>query len=149
MKPEDYLKIAIEEAKKSSWPFGAVVVCNGEIVSQAGSGDGLDNDIDPTAHAEVNTIRRACNKLNTGDLSNCVLYASCEPCALCIGAIWYSGIKKVIYGTSLDDIKHLSNKWGGDLAFPKNELSETGISIKGGILKDEVIEMFEKHTKVK
>lgn len=145
---EVYMGIALKEARNASWPFGAVIVKDGEVVSQAGSGDGQDEDHDPTAHAEVNVIRRACRKLGTGDLSGATLYASCEPCALCIGATWYAGIKKIVYGTSLEDIKDINKAWGGDLAFPHDHLASTGIDIQGGVLKDEVMQMYSTHPRV-
>lgn len=138
----DFMQIALEEAKKASWPFGAVVVRNGEVIAQAGSGDGEDNEFDPTAHAEVNAIRRACKKLNSTDLTGATLYASCEPCALCFGTAWYANIREIVYGTSLEDIKEINKLWSGDLAFPHDHLAETGINIQGGLLKDEIMKMY-------
>ena len=146
---EHFLNIAVEEARKASWPFGAVLVKGDEIVSQAGSGDGQDESYDPTAHAEVNAIRRACHSLGTGDLTGMTLYASCEPCALCVGAAWYAGIKKIVYGTSLEDIKEINQVWGGDLAFPHDQLDATGIDMRDGILKEEVMNMYVAHPKIK
>lgn len=150
MKKSDtyFMKIALEEAKKASWPFGAVIVRDGKIIAQAGSGDGKDNAIDPTAHAETNAIRRACVKLNTGDLSGATLYASCEPCALCVGAVWYANIKEIVYGTSFDDVKEINKKWGGDLRFPHDHIEKTGISMKEGVLKDKIMEMYALHPRV-
>ncbi|MFA7252762.1 MAG: nucleoside deaminase [Candidatus Paceibacterota bacterium] len=148
MNEEKYIKISLEEARKASWPFGAVVVRNGEIISQAGSGDDQDEITDPTAHAEVNAIRRACTKLKTGDLSGATLYASCEPCALCVGAAWYANIKDIVYGTSLEDVGEINKAWGGDLGFPHNHLKETGINMRGGLLKEEIMEMYKKHPRV-
>ena len=145
---EEFLRIAIDEARKAAWPFGAVIVQNGEVVAQAGSGDGNDTNIDPTAHAEVNVIRRACKKLNSGDLSRAILYTSCEPCALCFGSAWYAGIKEIIFGTSLEDIKHINKAWGGDLAFPHDHIVESGIQFRGGVLKDEVMHMYSLHPRV-
>ncbi len=143
-----FLQIALEEAKKASWPFGAVVVKDGVIIAQAGSGDGMDVDFDPTAHAEINAIRRACNKLKSGDLTGAILYTTCEPCTLCFGGAWYSYIKNIVYGTSLEDIKEINKFWGGDLGFPHDHIVETGINIHGGILKDEIMEMYKTHPKV-
>ena len=143
-----FLRIAIEEASKASWPFGAVVVKNGEIISQAGSGDGKDNDFDPTAHAEVNAIRMACEKLKTTDLSGSVLYASCEPCAICFGTAWYTNIREIVYSSSLDDIQKINKAWGGDLAFPHDHIAETDIVVFSGILKDEAANMYASHPRV-
>lgn len=146
---EHYIKIAIEEASKAAWPFGAVIVKEGVIIAQAGSGDGKDVSIDPTAHAETNAIRRASEKLQTGDLSGCVLYGSCEPCAQCFGAAWYAGIRKIVYGSSIKDIEHIDQAWGGDLAFPHDHIKETGIDMQGGVLKEEVMKMYENHPRIK
>jgi tRNA(Arg) A34 adenosine deaminase TadA len=60
-------------------------------------------DSDPTAHAEILAIRKAASVLNTHDLNGCVLYASCEPCPMCLGAIYWAGIKKVVYSASRHD----------------------------------------------
>lgn len=145
---ERFMQLAIDEARKASWPFGAVIVKDGAMVAAAGSGDGLDQDYDPTAHAEVNAIRRAAQKLQTEDLSGAILFASCEPCALCFGACWYAGIKKIVYGSSLDDVTKVSNHWGGDLAFPRDHVADTGIDVTGGILKEEVMQMYQEHPRV-
>lgn len=101
-----FLKQAIELAKKKSGggdygPFGAVVVMDGQIV-----GDGYNKVVpshDPTAHAEVVAIRNACESLGTHDLSKCVLYASCEPCPMCLAATYWARIKRVVYAASRKD----------------------------------------------
>ena len=76
------IRLADESVKNGGGPFGAVIVKDGEIV--AGSSNSVTLDNDPTAHAEVNTIREACRKLGTYDLSGCVIYTSCEPCPMCL-----------------------------------------------------------------
>lgn len=148
MDNEKYIRLAIEEARKASWPFGAVIVKDDTVISFAGSGDKIDYEHDPTAHAEVNAIRRASEKLQSGNLEGCILYASCEPCALCFGATWYAGIKKIVYGSSLEDITHVNNLWRGDLAFPHDHIQETGIEVVGNISKEEVMEMYKHHPRV-
>lgn len=106
MKDDRYLlqhaiSIAENGIETGHGPFGAVIAKNGEIISEA------DNEVvilmDPTAHAEVLAIRRASSFLNTHDLSDCVLYTSCEPCPMCLGAIYWSGIKKVVYASDRND----------------------------------------------
>lgn len=107
MKPDDRaflakaVKNAIDGMEKGGGPFGAVIVLNGEVISEAYNR--VVNDHDPTAHAEVLAIRNAALKLNTHDLSNCILYTSCEPCPMCLGAIYWSGIKKVVYACDRHD----------------------------------------------
>jgi guanine deaminase len=82
-------------------PFGCVVVKDGEIIASAFN-EALKNN-DPTAHAEVLAIRRACQKLNTFQLDGCEIYTSCEPCPMCLGAIYWSRPSKVYYAASRGD----------------------------------------------
>ena len=82
-------------------PFGACIIKDGEIIASA-SNHVLKNN-DPTAHAEIETIREACQKLNTYDLSGCELYTNCYPCPMCLSAIIWSNIKKVYYGNTKED----------------------------------------------
>lgn len=95
------IRLADESVKNGGGPFGAVIVRNGEII--AGSSNSVTLDNDPTAHAEVNTIRQACRKLGTFDLSDCVIYTSCEPCPMCLGAIYWARLKCVYYGNTKKD----------------------------------------------
>lgn len=100
-----FLKTAIELAQsnidKGGGPFGAVVVKNGEVIAQ--SGNSVTNDNDPTAHAEINAIRLASKKLGTFDLSGCEMYSSCEPCPMCLGAIYWAKLDKLFFaGTKTD-----------------------------------------------
>ena len=80
------IRLADESVLRGGGPFGAVIVKDGEII--AGSSNSVTIDQDPTAHAEVNTIREACRKLGTFDLTGCTIYTSCEPCPMCLGAIY-------------------------------------------------------------
>ncbi len=105
MKHEDFMRqaiaLAVENVKNGGGPFGAVVVRNGEIVATGVNRVTPDND--PTAHAEVKAIRAACTKLGTFDLSGCVIYSSCEPCPMCLGAIYWAHIDKIYYGANQHD----------------------------------------------
>ena len=82
-------------------PFGAVVVRDGEIIAAVGNRVTSTND--PTAHAEVVAIREACKKLDTFDLTGCEIYASCEPCPMCLGAIMWARIDKLYYAADRVD----------------------------------------------
>ena len=95
------IRLADESVKNGGGPFGAVIVKDGEIIAGRSNSVTLDND--PTAHAEVNTIRQACRKLGTFDLSDCVIYTSCEPCPMCLGAIYWSRICRVFYANTKKD----------------------------------------------
>jgi tRNA(Arg) A34 adenosine deaminase TadA len=89
------ISIAIRGIDEGGGPFGAVIVRENEII--AGSYNRVVLDNDPTAHAEINVIREASSILRTFDLSDCTLYTSCEPCPMCLGAIYWAGIQKVVY----------------------------------------------------
>lgn len=82
-------------------PFGAVVVKDGEVVAESANKVVPEND--PTAHAEVSAIRLACKALNTYDLSRCIIYTSCEPCPMCLGAIYWARIDKIYYANTKAD----------------------------------------------
>lgn len=86
MTKEELMRRAIElsadSVRNGGGPFGAVIARNGEIIAEGSNGVTIYND--PTAHAEVSTIRKACQKLNTFDLSGCEIYTSCEPCPMCL-----------------------------------------------------------------
>ena len=99
------IRLADESVKNGGGPFGAVIVKDGEIV--AGSSNSVTIDNDPTAHAEVNTIRKACQKLGTFDLSDCVIYTSCEPCPMCLGAIYWAHLRCVYYGNTKKDARDI------------------------------------------
>ena len=82
-------------------PFGALVVKNGEIIARGFNNVTFSND--PTAHAEVDAIRKACAALGTHQLTDCELYTSCEPCPMCLGAIYWARPKVVYFGNSKQD----------------------------------------------
>lgn len=82
-------------------PFGAVVVRDGQVVARGWNRVTSSND--PTAHAEVNAIRAACAKLETFSLAGCELYTSCEPCPMCMGAIYWAGLDRVYYAGTRHD----------------------------------------------
>lgn len=101
-----YMKIAIDEAKKGiqcghGGPFGSVIVKKNEVISASHNKVLLNND--PTAHGEISTIREACEKLKTYDLSGCELYTTGEPCPMCLGACLWANIDKVYYGCTIKD----------------------------------------------
>lgn len=97
---QKFLKEAIKEAVKGmrsgkGGPFGAVVVKNGKIIARGCNQVTSTND--PTCHAEVDAIRKACAKLKTFELKDCILYASCEPCPMCLGAIYWARPKALYF----------------------------------------------------
>lgn len=86
-------------------PFGCIIVKNGEIVGQGFNQVTSSND--PTAHAEVVAIRDACNNLKTFQLTDCVIYTSCEPCPMCLGAIYWARPQRVVYANTREDAANI------------------------------------------
>lgn len=106
MNGEELMLRAVELAERNAssvtgGPFGAVVVKDGKVIAEASNTVTVDND--PTAHAEVNAIRKACTALGTFDLSGCELYTSCEPCPMCLAACYWAHIDKVYYAADRED----------------------------------------------
>ena len=99
------ISLSIQSVKSGGGPFGALIVKDGQIVS-AGT-NRVTKDNDPTAHAEIVAIRIASEQLGTFDLSGCELYTSCEPCPMCLGAIYWSRLDKMYYGNTKDDAKDI------------------------------------------
>lgn len=95
------IRLSIENVKNGGGPFGAVIVKDGEII--ATGVNRVTMNFDPTAHAEVSAIRAACQKLKTFDLSGTTIYTSCEPCPMCLGAIYWSHIDRMYYGNDQKD----------------------------------------------
>ena len=105
MRNDDFMRqaiaLAVENIKNGGGPFGAVVVKDGQVVATGVNRVTANND--PTAHAEVMAIRAACTKLGTFNLDGCVIYTSCEPCPMCLGAIYWAHIEKIYYGANQHD----------------------------------------------
>ena len=99
------IELSIKSAETTGGPFGCVIVKDNKIISEGFNKVTLTND--PTAHGEIVAIREACNKLNTFKLSGCELYSSCEPCPMCLSAIYWSRIDKIFYANTRDDAKNI------------------------------------------
>lgn len=144
-KPEYFMKKAIklslDNIENGGGPFGAVIVKDGEIISE--SANSVTKDNDPTAHAEINTIRLAAKKLSSFDLSGCEIYTSCEPCPMCLSAIYWARIDKIYYANNQND----AAKIGFDDEYLYNELNKTkeNRNIKlVQLMRDEAIKAFNK-----
>jgi len=107
MDDDKFIRLAIELAKKGmaakdGGPFGAVIVNQeGEIIGQGNNMVTSTND--PTAHAEVVAIRDACNNISNFQLEGCTVYSSCEPCPMCLGAIYWSRPDRIVFASSRED----------------------------------------------
>jgi tRNA(Arg) A34 adenosine deaminase TadA len=112
-------ELATESVRKGTGPFGCVILSSdGELIAEGNNRVTELND--PTAHAEIVAIRRACDELKTFDLSGCQLYSSCEPCPMCLSAIYWSRIQHVYYGNTRQD----AAKIGFDDEFIYDELNK-------------------------
>ena len=112
------IKVAVESVENGGGPFGAVIAKDGRVIAKAGNRVTLDGD--PTAHAEVLAIRQAAEVLGRYELSDCVIYTSCEPCPMCLGAIYWARIPEVYYGAHREDAKRV----GFDDEFIYDELAK-------------------------
>lgn len=95
------ITLSVESVRRGGGPFGAVIVKDGEIIAEGNNRVTIDND--PTAHAEVCAIRSAARKLGTFNLSGCEIYTSCEPCPMCLGAIYWARLERIYYGCDRKD----------------------------------------------
>jgi len=105
-------------------PFGAIIVKNNEIIAEGWNAVVASND--PTAHAEIMAIRKACHKLGTFNLSECTIYSSCEPCPMCLAAIYWARIDTVVFAASHED----ASRAGFDDSFLYEEMSKTWMERK-------------------
>ena len=133
------IDLSIENVRNGGGPFGAVIVRNGEVVAT-----GVNNVVphcDPTAHAEVSAIRKACQKVGDFKLDGCTIYTSCEPCPMCLSAIYWSGIERIFYGNTKQDAEDInfSDKFIYDeLALPMTERRVPAVNI----MREEALEAF-------
>ncbi len=145
-KHNSFMQRAIELAengmeKGHGGPFGAVVVKDGEIV-----GEGFNSVIhsnDPTAHAEVMAIRNSCKNLGSFELKDCTIYTSCEPCPMCLGAIYWARIEKVVYAAKKEDAAQISfddDNFYGEMA---KDMKDRQIDFEE-LLREKALPLFSK-----
>lgn len=99
------IDLSIENVKNGGGPFGAVIVKDGKIIARGANRVTANND--PTAHAEVTAIRNACSEMKTFKLEGCTIYTSCEPCPMCLSAIYWAGIERIYFGNNKHDADHI------------------------------------------
>jgi tRNA(Arg) A34 adenosine deaminase TadA len=133
------IELSINNIKLGGGPFGAVIVKNGKIISGGTNKVTIKND--PTAHAEIEAIRTASKKLKTFDLKDCEIYTSCEPCPMCLSAIYWANIKKIYFANSRRDagkIKFRDDHIYKEIAKPVDKRKIKTVQI----LRDEAIKAF-------
>ena len=139
-----FMKRAIELSENSAngtgGPFGSVIVKDEKIIAEASNEVTFTND--PTAHAEIVAIRKACKKLNTFNLSGCDIYTSCEPCPMCLSAIYWSRINNIYYANTREDAKKIN--FANSMIYPKfsKKIQDRKIPNKQ-MLREEALKAFE------
>ena len=140
MKEENFMRLAIQDAKKHGLHFGAVVVKGDKVVAKAGKRP----QGDPRFHAETQALIKASNKLKTKNLRGCTLYSTCEPCPMCFYMAWITHISKIVYGATLQD----SIKYGfEEIDIGIDELNRKGgkkVKLSKEFLRDECLKLFKE-----
>ena len=142
---EQFLRRAIELAKQArahgNHPFGALLVIDDEVALTAENT--VNSERNPTSHAETNLIQKAISKLPPDKLWRATLYTSCEPCAMCTGAIYWAGVRRVVYALSSEELARLA---GGNFLIPCRELftrARQPVEVTGPLLFEEAVKVHE------
>lgn len=136
------IDLSIENIDNGGGPFGAVIVDpQGEIIATGVNRVTANND--PTAHAEVSAIRAACNKIGNFKLTGCTVYSSCEPCPMCLSALYWAGVKRICFGNTKADAKDID--FDDSFIYDQIELPRSKRSITcDHFMRDRAIVAFEK-----
>lgn len=141
MNHEDYMKIALLEAKQGDSPYGAVIVRDNQVV--ATGHNTAKRDSDPSAHAEINVIRSLTAKINNPDLEGYTLYTTGEPCPMCATACVWAGITEIICGASIQDLIEINQP---QVNIACEQIIARGfreIRVTKGVLKAECLDLFK------
>lgn len=140
-----FMQMAIDKCRegidKGQTPFAACIVKNGEVI--ACNHNIVWQSTDITAHGEIHTIRNACKKINSIDLSGCTIYSTCEPCPMCFTAIHWARIDKIYYGAAIADAERFGFN---ELTVSNHILKETGgsgVEIEKDFMRDDCVKLFE------
>lgn len=134
------IRLSEENVLNGGGPFGAVIAKEGEVIATGVNRVTANND--PTAHAEVSAIREACRKVKNFKLDGCVVYSSCEPCPMCLSALYWAGISKIYYANTKDDAKAIN--FDDSFIYEQLSLERGDRSIPSEqMLRDEALKAFE------
>lgn len=133
------IRLSIDNLNRGGGPFAAAIARNGVIIATGVNTVAEDND--PTAHAEINAIRKATEKLGRFHLDDCILYTTCEPCPMCLGAVYWAGLKELYYGNTREDAARYGFKDEHIYNEANRAISEREVSFRR-ILGKEAIEAF-------
>ena len=145
----DLMRMAVKEARKTmneniGGPFGALIIDESGKVLAVASNTVL-GDHDPTAHAEINAIRKAAKAKGTHDLTGCTLYTTCFPCPMCLGAIIWSNIKNVVYGCQKEDADAIGFRDDFIYDFVKSDIKDPDILGMNLKYRDECLKLFQEY----
>jgi tRNA(Arg) A34 adenosine deaminase TadA len=146
MTETDLMRLAIEKTREGiaagQSPFGAIIVKNGTVV--ASTHNTVWRDTDPSAHAEVNCLRTAARALATIDLKGCTMYSTCEPCPMCLAAIHWSKIDRVVFGATIADAAAAGFCELFVAASDLVALGRSPLKVEGGLLREECAGLFDE-----
>ncbi len=135
------IALSEQSVKTGGGPFGAVIARGGVIVAEASNS--VTRDLDPTAHAEVNAIRLACDRLRVFDLRGCDIYCSCEPCPMCLGAIYWAHLDKIYYANNRKDAAQIG--FDDDFIYQEIPLQAADrAKPMEELLRDEALKVFDQ-----
>ena len=134
------IELSIESVNKNGGPFGSIIVKGNKIIAEGSNKVTFSND--PTAHGEIVAIREACKKLNNFNLSGCELYSTCEPCPMCLSAIYWARIDKVYYANTREDARKIDFDDSFIYSEIKKNIGERKIPMTQ-MMRDEALKAFE------
>lgn len=146
MSESDYMRLAIAKTREGiaagQSPFGSVIVQGGQVVAVTHNTVWLTTD--PTAHAEVNCIRAAAKALSTIFLNGCTLYSTTEPCPMCLSAIHWAKIDRVVFGATIEDAANAGFKELFVAAADLAKLGKSPLTVESGLLRGECAALFDE-----
>lgn len=141
MNSEDFMRLALEEAKKGDAPYGAVIVRNKQVVAQAYNT--VKRDSDPSAHAEINVIRHLTAQLKNPSLEGYTIYTTGEPCPMCATACVWTGLSEIIYGASIEDLVSVNQSQINISCEEIIAKSFRKIKVQRGVLREDCLKLFK------
>lgn len=139
---ERFMRLALEEAQRADFPFGAIIVRDGAVIARGGNHGRTHKD--PTAHGEMVAIRNAVESPGADALKGATLYTTGEPCPMCIGAIIWCHIGRVVYAASIDQLATLMDQIMMPSAAIASRAAFAPVEIRGGVLADEAMALFRE-----
>jgi tRNA(Arg) A34 adenosine deaminase TadA len=141
MNSEEFMRLALEEAKKGDAPYGAVIVKDNQVVALAHNT--VKRDSDPSAHAEINVIRNLTAQLQNPSLEGYTIYTTGEPCPMCATACVWTGISEIVYGASIEDLVSVNQSQINISCEEIIAKSFRKIKVQRGVLRQECLKLFK------